>query len=54
MGANERGDGLDSEVVQFALALVLFAVILVGSYWFVVAPSRENFQRGNDRRRSQR
>ncbi len=41
-------------MVQFALALLLFAVILFGSYWFVYAPSRKNFQRGNDRRRLRR
>lgn len=42
---------MGAELVQFALALVLFASILVGSYWFVYAPSRGNFRRGNDRRR---
>lgn len=38
-------------MVQFALALVLFAAILIGSYWFVYAPSRGSGRRGNDRRR---
>jgi cbb3-type cytochrome oxidase subunit 3 len=27
-------------LLQFAAALVLFVAILVGSYWFVYAPSR--------------
>jgi len=50
-GSGRKGGGVGSELVQFALALVLFAVILIGSYWFVYAPSRGNFRRGNDRRR---
>ena len=29
-----------AEYLQFVAALVLFAGILVGSYWFVYAPSR--------------
>ncbi|MBA3424464.1 MAG: hypothetical protein H0U04_07935 [Rubrobacter sp.] len=45
---------MDSELVQFVLALILFAVILIGSYWFVYAPSRRNVQRDNDQRRSRR
>lgn len=49
--AVERGGGLGAELVQFALALVLFAGILIGSYWFVYAPSRGNFRRRNDRKR---
>jgi len=53
-GVVERGGGLGSELVQFALALVLFAGILLGSYWFVYAPSRGNFRRSNDRRRLRR
>jgi hypothetical protein len=30
------GAGLDTEYLEFALALAMFLVILVGSYWFVV------------------
>ncbi len=30
------GATLDTEYLEFALALVMFLVILVGSYWFIV------------------
>jgi hypothetical protein len=30
------GAALDTEYLEFALALTMFLVILVGSYWFVV------------------
>ena len=30
------GATLDTEYLKFALALAMFLVILVGSYWFVV------------------
>jgi hypothetical protein len=30
------GATLDAEYVEFALALAMFLVILIGSYWFVV------------------
>ena len=30
------GATLDTEYLEFALALAMFLVILVGSYWFVV------------------
>jgi len=30
------GAALDTEYLEFALALAMFFVILVGSYWFVV------------------
>jgi hypothetical protein len=30
------GAALDTEYLEFALALAMFLVILVGSYWFVV------------------
>jgi hypothetical protein len=30
------GASLDTEYLEFALALAMFLVILVGSYWFVV------------------
>jgi hypothetical protein len=37
---------LDAQYVKFAIMLVLFLVILVGSYWFVVVPpGREGQQR---------
>lgn len=36
---------MGSEYVQFAGALVLFAVILIGSYWFVYAPTRRSEKR---------
>ena len=31
-----------SQYVKFAIMLVLFLVILVGSYWFVMVPSGRN------------
>jgi hypothetical protein len=30
------GATLDTEYLEFALALAMFLVILVGSYWFIV------------------
>jgi hypothetical protein len=40
-----------SEFVQFVAALVLFLAILIGSYWFVMAPSRDNHKRRKRRSR---
>ena len=34
-----------SQYVKFAIMLVLFLVILVGSYWFVMVPSGRNGRR---------
>ncbi len=31
-----RGATLGSEYVEFALALIMFLVIIIGSYWFIV------------------
>jgi hypothetical protein len=31
-----QGATLDTEYLEFALALIMFLVILVGSYWFIV------------------
>ncbi|WP_268778291.1 hypothetical protein [Rubrobacter aplysinae] len=36
---------MGSELLQFAAALVLFVAILIGSYWFVYAPSRRRRHR---------
>ena len=36
-----------SQYVKFAIMLVLFLVILVGSYWFVMVPSGRNGRREN-------
>lgn len=33
------GGTLQTEYIEFAVALVMFLVILVGSYWFVVRGS---------------
>jgi hypothetical protein len=35
------------EYVKFALMLILFLVILIGSYWFVMVPSGSNGGRDN-------
>ncbi len=42
---------MNPEIVQFGGMLVLLVGILIGSYWFVYAPSRRNHKRGNDRSR---
>jgi hypothetical protein len=34
-----------SQYVKFAIMLLLFLVILVGSYWFVMVPSARNGSR---------
>lgn len=31
---------MSSEYAQFGMALVFFLAILIGSYWFVVTPTR--------------
>jgi ABC-type nickel/cobalt efflux system permease component RcnA len=31
-----QGATLDTEYLEFALALIMFLVILAGSYWFIV------------------
>ncbi len=38
---------MESELVQFIVLLVLFAVILVGAYWFVYLPGGNNHRRGS-------
>ena len=38
------------EYLQFAGAIVLFLGILIGSYWFVYVPNRNNDERPEDRR----
>ena len=35
------GASLRTEYVKFAVALILFLVILIGSYWFVWWPSNK-------------
>jgi hypothetical protein len=42
-----------SEYVQFAVAMVLFIAILIGSYWFVLY-SPESTGRREERRRAAR
>jgi cbb3-type cytochrome oxidase subunit 3 len=41
---------LQTEIVQFVGALILFLGILVGSYWFVYAPVKASQRRENERR----
>jgi hypothetical protein len=36
-----------SEYVEFAIMMVLFLAILIGSYWFVMVPSGRNGGREN-------
>ncbi|MGB3682791.1 MAG: hypothetical protein WA990_09945 [Rubrobacteraceae bacterium] len=42
---------MGTEYWQFAGALVLFLMILIGSYWFVYAPSRKNYRRDRQKDR---
>ena len=35
------------EYLKFALMLIMFLVILIGSYWFVMVPSGSNGGRAN-------
>lgn len=42
---------MSAEVIQFIGALILFAGILAGSYWFVYAPTRSNYKRDRQRNR---
>jgi hypothetical protein len=35
------------EYLKFAVMLILFLVILIGSYWFVMVPSARNVKREN-------
>jgi hypothetical protein len=50
-GTFERRRYLSSEFLQFVAALVLFAAILIGSYWFVYAPSRRRKRRDSEEER---
>ena len=44
-----------SQYVRFAIMLVMFLVILVGSYWFVmVPPGRERQERGRQEGETER
>jgi hypothetical protein len=36
-----------SQYVKFAIMMLMFVVILVGSYWFVMVPSGTNGGRGD-------
>jgi cbb3-type cytochrome oxidase subunit 3 len=38
-----------TEYLQFAGAIVLFLGILIGSYWFVYVPNRNNDESPEDR-----
>ena len=41
---------LEAQYVKFAIMLLLFLVILIGSYWFVmVPPGRERQERETER-----
>ena len=35
----------EAQLVKFAIMLLLFLVMLVGSYWFVMVPGRERRER---------
>jgi hypothetical protein len=46
---------LEAQYVKFAIMLLLFLVMLVGSYWFVmVPPGRERQQREGQERETER
>ena len=38
---------VEAEYVKFAIMLLLFVVILIGSYWFVMVPDERNGRREN-------
>jgi hypothetical protein len=38
---------LAAQYLKFAIMLLLFAIILIGSYWFVMVPSGRNGRREN-------
>ncbi|MGF1471429.1 MAG: hypothetical protein ACFB50_06765 [Rubrobacteraceae bacterium] len=42
---------MEAELIQFIGALIVFAGILVGSYWFVYAPTRNNSNRERQQNR---
>lgn len=42
---------MSAEYIQFAGALVFFLAILIGSYWFVYAPTRNNYKRDREKDR---
>ncbi len=50
IAAWSRGDGLP-EYAQFAGAMVLFLGILIGSYWFVLAPTSQRKERRGESER---
>ena len=37
-----------SEYVQFGLAMALMLALLIGSYWFVLSPSRGEMQQSRE------
>ena len=37
-----------SEYLEFAIVMVLFIAVLVGSYWFLLAPSGQGEERDNE------
>jgi hypothetical protein len=42
---------LNAQYIKFAIMLVLFLVILVGSYWFVMVPPGRGRQQGERQQR---
>ena len=42
---------LEAQYIKFAIMLVLFLVILVGSYWFVMVPPERQQQQRERRQR---
>ena len=44
---------LEAQYIKFAIMLVLFLVILVGSYWFVMVPPQRKRQREGRQRETQ-
>jgi membrane-bound ClpP family serine protease len=44
---------VEAQYIKFAIMLVLFLVILVGSYWFVMVPPERQRQREGRQRETQ-
>ena len=46
------GGSLEVEYLEFALALLLFLVMLIGAYWFVVGGSGASDRKEGEKRQS--
>ena len=47
-------NSLEAQLVKFAIMLLLFLVMLIGSYWFVMVPGRERRERERQQEETER